>query len=1046
MLALKLSIFGARSRAALRRRALKLATCVWLIGLIGLISLMWCTFASALSRDVPLGELRHTAWGAKEGAPAGGARALVQANDGFLWMAGFNGLFRFDGLAFERVELPRSDRLASMAVFSLYAPQSGGIWLGFTFGGAGLLKDGQLTVYTEKDGLPAGSVYSFIEDLDHTLWAATNKGLARLEGSRWRVVGTDWGLPPAATQSLIVDSQGTLWVTVPGRAFFLPRSDSAFQEIKVPLSDFVSIAESPTGEVWASDDLGLRRIRKNNNITGRAAQSNLGIMFDRNGGLWGTSITRELYRVTDLQRHAEGAVILWRNIPKASAEVKGMSSNTVNPIHVEDREGNMWIGTTRGLDRFSERNLTRVIPSTAVAKKAEMVEVGLAPAAQGALWIVGAGAVVSFYNGKFTTYDKLRDIFCVHRADDGSTWFGGPVGLWRHVEGKGKGRFEQVPRPIGTEGRDVQALAVDRSGAVWVSIARQGVFAQVDAGWVRRDMLPAEPRAVALTMHKDADGHLWFGFTDNRIAVLNGGKLQTFTATEGVNVGNVTALSGRSTRLWAGGEFGLSFLSGTRFKPILAQVAQHFLGVSGIVETTDGDLWLIGAAGIVHVRAAELQRGIDDASYRVSTEAFGALDGLQGTGARPVRPLPSAIEGTDGKLWFATNSDIYSVDPARIFRNPLPPPVLIRRFSADGASYMPVNGQLSLPERTHAVRIDYVALSLTLAEKVRYRYRLTGIDKDWQEADARREAFYTNLAPGNYRFDVVAANNDGVWNMTGATLDFTIPPAFVETRTFVALCALAALTIVLMLVQLRIRQMAARMRVRQQERLDERERIARELHDTLLQSTQGLILRFQAVANGIPCSEPARESLEKALERADEVMAEGRDRVMDLRIPAHMWGDLQQAFATAGKDLAIDSRSTFHIAADGVARALNANVREEIYAIGREALLNAFRHADAALIEIDIVYAKQEFRLYVRDNGAGIEETILEAGGRSGHWGLKGMRERAAAIGATLNVERRCEGGTQIEVSLAGSIAYKKRGMFLTLSMRSIRKFFGSAK
>jgi signal transduction histidine kinase/ligand-binding sensor domain-containing protein len=990
---------------------------VWLIGL------MWCTFASALSRDVPLGELRHTAWSANEGAPAGGARAMVQASDGFLWMAGFNGIFRFDGLAFERVDLPRSDRLASMAVFSLYAPRSGGIWLGFTFGGVGLLKDGQLTVHTERDGLPAGSVFSFVEDLDHTLWAATNKGLARLEGSRWRVVGTDWDLPPAAMQSLIVDSQGTLWVTVPGRAFFLPRGGGAFQEIKVPLADFVSIAESPTGEVWASDDLGLRRIRKNNNLSGRAAQSNLGIMFDRDGGLWGTSITRELYRVTDLQRYPDGELIEWRNIPKASAEVKGMSSNSVNPIHVEDREGNMWIGTTRGLDRFSERNLTRIIPSAAVTKKAEMVEVGLAAAEQGALWIVGAGAAVSLHNGQFATHDKVRDIFCVHRADDGSTWFGGPTGFWRHA----KGHFERVPRPSGTEGRDVQALAVDRSGAGWVSIAREGVFTQVDGGWVARDVLPAEPRLVALTLHKDTAGRLWFGYTNNRIAALDGGKLQTFTATEGVNVGNVTALYGRGARVWAGGEFGLAFLNGSRFKPILAQAAQHFFGVSGIVETADGDLWLIGAAGIVHVRAQELQRGIDDASYRVSTEAFGALDGLQGTGARPVRPLPSAIEGTDGKLWFATNSDIFSVDPARIFRNPLPPPVLIRRFSADGTSYTPVDRRVSLPERTHAVRIDYVGLSLTLAEKVRYRYRLTGVDKDWQEADARREAFYTNLEPGNYRFDVVAANNDGVWNMTGATLDFTIPPAFVQTRTFIALCALAAVTIVLMLIQLRIRQMAARMRGRQQERLDERERIARELHDTLLQSTEGLVLKFQAVANRLAPEDPTRGLLEKTLARADEVMAEGRDRVQDLRTQAHTRTDLRLAFDAEGKALSQGRVVTFATVVTGEPRELVPSVGEESFRIGCEALVNAFSHAQADSISVELCYAEKQFRLVVRDDGVGLAADVLSEGAAPGHWGLKGMRERAQKLKAQLVVQARPSGGTEVVLSIPAGTAYLRR-------------------
>jgi signal transduction histidine kinase/ligand-binding sensor domain-containing protein len=1004
----------------------------------GLLCFISCTTALALSQDSKLSEFRHSAWGTKEGVPSGIVTAIAQTSDGYLWLGSERGLSRFDGLQVVPFPFSLDERLSSKSIITLFAPPSGGLWIGFTFGGVAFLKDGHVTFYTKSEGLPPGSVKTFVQQPDGFVWVATVEGLARLEGTRWRVIGADMKYPVTDAWSLLVDSTGALWVGTIGKLYLLPKGETIFREIDANLVGRPELAESPTGAVWAVDEVGVRKIHQNKNLNSRVKSAQREMFFDRDGGLWTARFPGGMRRIAHPEVLSTSTVIRPDSIGDLISEIEGLTSNDITEI-LEDREGNVWVATNKGIDRFSEPKLHWVdLRAQGRLNKFNLAHTGLGANDAGALWLAnGAGLLLRRRDGGFERHDKAEDIFCAMRARDGSNWFGSPTGLWHYASGK----FDHVPLPAGTDKQHVQAMADDAEGGLWISVVRKDIFRLANGVWSPYGNLPILPKSPSLSLASDKNGRIWFGYTKDRIAMVDGNDVRLYSKQEGVDLGNVTAIYGLRSRLWIGGEKGLALLDGERFRPVLPDVAQGLGSITGIVETANGDLWLNGSEGITHITASELVRIAADPAYRARIEVLNELDGLKGNGSR-LRPLPTAIEGTDGLLWFITNLGLYWIDPARIARNPVPPPVLIKSLSVNGKPYELTAG-LKLPLRTTAVGIDYVALSLTMAEKIRYRYKLNGIDKDWREAQTRREALYTNLEPGTYQFQVIAANNDGVWNETGATLDFVIPPAFVQTGGFIALCIVGGVVMVGLLIRFRVKQISARLRGRLEARLAERERIARELHDTLLQSTQGLILRFQAVANGIPRSDPARETLEKALERADEVMAEGRDRVMDLRIPAHMWGDLQQAFATAGKDLSVESATAFRITADGAARTLNANVREEIYAIGREALLNAFRHANAALIEIEIVYAKQDFRLYVRDNGAGIEETVLETGGRSGHWGLKGMRERAEAIGAKLNVLRRSEGGTQIEVSLPGSIAYQRRTMFSI--MRSIRKFFGSA-
>jgi signal transduction histidine kinase len=743
-------------------------------------------------------------------------------------------------------------------------------------------------------------------------------------------------------------------------------------------------------------------------------------LFDHDGALWTVrGFSAGVYRLPHPERFEDGRTVVEADVPEAFTEKDGLSANQGSTLF-EDREGNVWSGMSQGLDRFSSPNLVRAImPPLSKGQVFAAPSAALAAADNGALWIIDSvHQLLNFQDGKVAGYAQVSALNSAFRADDGSVWLAGPRHLWQISDGK----FTDRDLPAGADDFPVQAIAEGKSGAMWASIQAHGLFKLSGDQWTAEPVLPSSPTANPIVMTRDREEAVWAGYVDNQIAVLRDDGWRVYTKQDGIQVGNVTALFAHGSQVWTGGEFGLARFDKNQFRALVPSTEHLFDGITGIVETKVGELWLNGRAGIVHISADEISRSVADSLHPVRAEVFGTLDGLRGTSLR-IKPLPTAIEGTDGRLWFSTSAGFFSVDPTKVARNAVPPQVEIESLNVDGKAYPP-SAELTLPKSSQTIRIDYVGLSLTMAEKVRYRYKLDGFDTAWQEADVRRQALYTNLKPGRYRFHVIAANNDGVWNEQGTTLEFVLPPAFVQTGWFMAICVLSSIAVIGLLFRFRVRQVSDRMRGRVEARLAERERIARELHDTLLQSTQGLILKFQTVANGITCSDPARKMLEQALDRADDVLEEGRERVMDLRVPSDMWGDVRQSFATACDELARDSAISFHIATDGAPRALKPRVHEEVYAIGREALLNAVRHANAGSIEVRIVYEKRALHVSVRDDGVGIDDKILIAGGRFGHWGLTGMRERAASIGGSLLVERRNDGGTHVEVRVPSRVAY----------------------
>jgi ligand-binding sensor domain-containing protein/signal transduction histidine kinase len=1001
--------------------------------------LLCCTCAFPLDPSLDVSQYAHTAWRVGEGFTKGTIVSIAQTPDGYLWLGTEFGLLRFDGVRNVPWQSAPGQHLPSTYIRRLLATRDGTLWIG-TWNGLASWKDGKLTQYPEL----AGQIISaLLEDREGTVWAGGQAypppgKLCAFHGDTAQCFGEDGALG-SGVASLLEDSKGNLWIGALDGIWRWKPGPPKFYSLPGEPDGIRGLAEDDDGTLLIGIRGGMRRF-----VDGKLEPYPLPgkvqhfvtrrLLRDRDGGLWVGTSDRGVVHVH--QRHTDVF-----SLPD------GLTGDNVLTLF-QDRESSVWAATSNGLDRFRDIAVTTLSVKQGLSSAA----VGSVLADRdGSVWLGTYGGLNRWNNGKITIAHtggvkrdgKLNGLApnSLFQDDRGQIWISTNAGVG-YLEND---RFAPIS---GVPGGPVHGIAQGKAGNLWIA-NESGLFrlsARSEVQQIPRDRLRHKDNASALAADP-VQGGLWLGFFNGGIEYFRDGEVRaSFGAADGLGEGRVSRFQfDPDGTVWAATEGGLSRLKNGRIATLTGKNGLPCDTVHWVMEDEDHSFWLYMPCGLVRLAPSELDAWAaaadkDKGTKRiVQATVFDSSEGVTSHAGisrfdfghfRPGGYTPQVARSSDGKLWFSAGEGVSVVDPHRLPFNKLPPPVHIEQITADRKTYDPasaVGGRLLLPARVRDLQIDYTALSLVAPEKVLFRYKLEGLDSDWQDAGNRRQAFYTNLPPRNYRFRVMACNNNGVWNEAGAFLDFSIAPAYYQTTWFLALCAIAFLALLWGIHWLRVQELRQQFSAGLEGRVSERTRIARDLHDTLLQSFQAVLLKLYAVTYSLDDPHQARQKVENLVADAERAIREGREAVQGMRSSTIVKNDLANVLKAAGESLAAEQSGVeFQVAVEGESRDLHPILRDEVYRIGCEAIRNSFRHSGAKRIEVEIYYDARQLRLRVRDNGKGIATHVLEGGGRSGHFGLSGMHERARSAGGKLNLSSAPGSGTEVELTIPASRAYMK--------------------
>ena len=1006
-------------RPVLARRKRGRLSPVWGMCLLLLVPLSFSQ--ASLASEYRLDRLEHRRWTGADGGPSQ-IGALAQTRDGYLWLGTHDSLYRFDGQHFTPYIPPTGNPIG---IVSALKAVDEGLWVGLRKGGIRFMSQTGMTAYLAGDGLPRGVVYSIAQDRSGTVWAAVNDGLARFDGKVWHRIGADWKFPGQHAYAVFVDRAGTLWAANEDHLFYLPAGAETFVDAGIAVDQASQITQAPDGAVWVAERYGgtLRRMVQQDSVTVTVVDGANGLLFDRTGALWvgtgGAGIRYVPASANDLSSVQQAP-----GMAETFTARDGLSADAVRSMF-EDAEGNIWVGTSAGLDRFRPRPMVLAdFPTNAL-------NFALAAGPDGSV-LAGTSNLPAMRLSRtgLVQLDLPAPIHSAITDPEGRVWMAGSHGIWRVRDDKVE-RVASLPT-AGEPDSAVRAMTLDHTGNLWVSINRAGLFVLREGRWSRLAPPNADPsQSMPVTASTGPQGQLWFGYRNNLIVTYDDNGERHWGASDGLQVGHVTAMLHHGDQTWIGGQRGVARFDGERFQNLQLPDNGLFDNIYAIVATPsnvdrgdDGyDLWLHSKGGIFQLTAAELQRATTDPDHYIRYRSYDVMGGLAND-PHQVLPLPTAVRSTDGRLLFSTSNGVIWIDPAQHALKHATPKPVIESFIVDGRRLSA--HQLSrLGPQPRRVEIAYSALNLSGHPGLHFRYQLKGFETEWQDVGAARNAIYTELGPGTYRFRVQATNPDGVMSTEEASLQFSIRPVFYRTQLFMLLCGIALAGILWMLHRLKVRRSTERLRARLEERHLERERIARELHDTLLQGVHGLMLSFQAATDSLPHAHPARSKMENALDRADLVLVEARDRVNELRDMNGSALNLMAELTAFTNELQPQGITTFTLSSQGVAQPLHPLIGEESLCIAREAIMNAFQHADAQNVDIRIIHTRRAFQLIVSDNGKGIEDQYLPPNMRTGHWGVSGMLERARKIGGTLAIRAGLRGGTTVALTVPASSAYR---------------------
>jgi signal transduction histidine kinase/ligand-binding sensor domain-containing protein len=981
-----------------------------------------CAVPSAHALDVSLdaSQYTHNAWRVREGFTEAAAHSIAQTADGYLWLGTEKGLVRFDGVRATPWHPPEGQALPDELIRTLAAARDGSLWIG-TLQGLASLRAGRLTLWPELDGFIVNGIQ---EDSRGTVWvtgtAPSGPKVCSVRDDRMKCRGADGSLGQFLS-TICEDSHGRVWVANErGLVRMFPGEPQAYAVPDGIAHVLHVLAPGPEGSVFVLTDTGtVVRVVDGQVVRGalpvKLPAKAKGILRDRDGGLWISLNDRGVAHVH------EGRLDIF-------TRADGLTSDAVSAAY-EDSEGNVWLSTLEGLDRFGAVSAAWLTTREGLSSN---VVSALAAARDGSVWLSTAGGLNRWRDGKITALPGKgwpRRVASLMEDSSGRMWIGAPDGIG-YAEG---GRFVRVDGIVPTY---VDAIVQDTAGNIWIALREQGLVKRSPEGrvevtpWDRLGRGDAGSRLAA-----DPAGGLWIGFREGGVARLVEGRV---VVSQGRGVGLASGFV-RSLHvqadgtLWIGTPRGLVRMKDGRTATLGMANGLPCESFDSMLEDAAGTFWVYSDCGLMRIEreqwtawAAAADRAAAQAPD-VRARLLDAGDGVPG-GNWVGSFGPHAGLARDGRLWFLTSQGVSVVDPSKSLIDPRPPPVRIERAIADRTVLdVEEGGTQRLRALVRDLQIDYTALAFAAPQKVRFRVRLEGRDADWQEAGTRRQAFYTDLPPGDYRFHVIAANNNGVWNLEGATLAFTIPPAYYQTGWFRAALAVAVVALLSTLYFLRLRRLQRQFEARVRVRVAERTRIARELHDTLLQSFQGVLLKFHTASSLLPAQpDEAKRRLDQVIDEAAHAIEEGRDAVQGLRASTAISNDLAEELGRLVAERGGEDAPQLRVDVKGEPRDLVPLVRDEVHRIVREAVRNAFRHSRARHVDVHIQYERRSLTARVRDDGTGIPAEVLAAGGRAGHYGLAGMEERAQLAGGTLTLRSGPGLGTEVVLQIPASLAYLK--------------------
>jgi signal transduction histidine kinase/ligand-binding sensor domain-containing protein len=944
---------------------------------------------------------RVDVWRAEHGLPVNVVLRIAQSGDGYLWLATTNGATRFDGVrftTFDHHDPPFHGRI-DYAIQPMLGDQHGVLWIAtdrelVRYADGRFVRDAAL-----DDSVVGESIVGLTEDASGTLWGLTDHGrLLRREGSRLAPVSIN-GLPRATGQSIAAGDSGQLWLGFGGYGLVNVRPRDGTATRVFPDENVGAILRARDGTIWAGTTTGIVHI-----ASGRIERVALAsavryavvraIAEDRDGGLWIGTQGAGLYRY-DAGR-----------LTQLTAEKRLLTNDDVLCAYV-DAQGNVWVGTRHGLNRFHSVELS---PLTERNGSPTDAPGAIAIDRSGALWMAprtgGLYRRAHADSGAFVSMRPADIVSSIAVAADSSVWIGRrDSGVLRYRAGSWRAY------PTGA----ANAVLADHAGGIWIatSAGLQRLWHEQLTTYTERDGLADR---VVSSLMEDRRGVIWAS-TSSGLSRIDLPKIQSYRVADGLGASVVTSLLGTTDgTVWAGTIGGLTRIAGGRLVTIRGENGLVPELVTAMAEDGSGRLWLAGFRGIRRVPLADLNAVADSVGRGRPAQlgpvpTFVPADGLPSPEIAVGVQQPTATEAS-GRLWFAMERGLVSFDPTRVHEDTDPPVVHIERVTVDGVP-APDGVPLTIGPNIRRVELEYTAVSLREGLHMRFRYRLGGFDTTWVDAGASRTASYTNLSPGRYQFSVAARPADGPWSANGAAIAFRVLPPFYLTPWFLIVTATAAVLAVAAVLQARTRVLEARFAAV----LAERTRLAREIHDTLLQGFAGVALSLRAATRRLNAPADYTKPLDDVLTLAQRTIADARQAVWDLRAPALAEGSFTIALENAARQTLAGSGLELEWTVSGRPRALPPDVEGVLLRTAQEALANTVKHASAQRAWVELIYERRVVRLTVRDNGCGFH---VDPSYRSyaGHWGLLGMRERVEQAHGTLRVMSEEGKGTEVSLTV----------------------------